>query len=58
MGIEINATHHRSAREGRVYAVATPLHLGRTIATWDVEIADEDGKRVCTARVTCMLKET
>src|SRR3954470_16019053 len=32
VGIEINATHHRSARSGRVTAVATPLHLGRTVA--------------------------
>src|SRR5688500_2618382 len=57
VGVDINATHHRPAREGLVTGVATPLHLGRTTATWDVAITDEDGRRICTARVTCLLRE-
>ncbi|MGH3648198.1 MAG: PaaI family thioesterase [Micromonosporaceae bacterium] len=56
VGIEISATHHRSARAGLVTGVATPLHLGRTLATYHVEITDEDGKAVCTARLTCMIR--
>jgi uncharacterized protein (TIGR00369 family) len=57
VGIEINATHHRSAREGWVTGVATRLHGGRTLATYDIEITDEQGRRVCTSRLTCMLRD-
>ncbi|MBB6626290.1 hotdog fold thioesterase [Nocardioides sp. KIGAM211] len=55
VGIEINATHHRSATTGTVTGVATAIHLGRTMATYDVVITDERGKRVCTSRITCAL---
>ncbi|MER7366165.1 PaaI family thioesterase [Nonomuraea wenchangensis] len=57
MGVEINATHHRSARSGHVTGVATRLHAGRTLATYDIEITDEEGRRVCTSRLTCMLRD-
>ncbi|GAA3727134.1 uncharacterized protein (TIGR00369 family) [Spinactinospora alkalitolerans] len=57
MGIEINATHHRSATSGHVTGVAVPVHLGRTLATWDITITDDNGGRVCTARLTCMLRD-
>ncbi len=57
VGIEINATHHRSATEGRVTAVATPLHLGRTLATFSIAISDEQHRPVCTVRLTCMLRD-
>ncbi|MEV0625742.1 PaaI family thioesterase [Nonomuraea wenchangensis] len=57
VGVEINATHHRSARSGHVTGVATRLHAGRTLATYDIEITDEEGRRVCTSRLTCMLRD-
>lgn len=57
MGIEINATHHRSATSGLVTGVATRIHGGRTLATYDIEIVDEQGRRVCTSRLTCMLRD-
>ncbi|MFG1695620.1 PaaI family thioesterase [Nonomuraea sp. NPDC049309] len=57
VGIEINATHHRSAREGWVTGVATRLHGGRTLATYEIEITDEQGRRLCTSRLTCMLRD-
>jgi 1,4-dihydroxy-2-naphthoyl-CoA hydrolase len=56
VGVEISATHHRAVRAGTVTAVATPLHLGGTVATYEIVITDDDGKRVCTARLTCMLQ--
>jgi uncharacterized protein (TIGR00369 family) len=56
VGIELNATHHRSARSGLVTAVATPLHLGRTLATYEIAITDEDGRKVCTARLSCLIR--
>ena len=55
VGVDINATHHRSATSGTVTGVATPAHLGRTSATYEVVITDERGKRVCTSRITCSL---
>lgn len=57
VGVDINATHHRSARSGVVTGVATPIHLGRTSTCFEVVITDEGGKRVCTARITCALLE-
>src|SRR5688572_22972275 len=55
VGIDINATHHRSATSGTVTGVATAIHLGRTSTSYDVVITDERGKRVCTSRITCAL---
>ena len=57
VGIEINATHHRSATEGYVTGVATPLHLGRTLATYEIVITDDQERRVCTARLTALLRD-
>nr|WP_245623022.1 hotdog fold thioesterase [Spirillospora albida] len=57
VGVEINATHHRSATEGHVTGVATRVHGGRTLATYDIVITDDRGRRVCTARLTCMLRD-
>lgn len=56
-GIEINASHHRPATSATVTGVATPLRRGRTLATYDVVITDEGGRRTCTARVTCLLRD-
>ncbi|MGA8257318.1 MAG: hotdog fold thioesterase [Nocardioides sp.] len=55
VGVDINATHHRSAMSGTVTGVATPIHLGRTMAAYEIVISDERGKRVCTSRITCAL---
>jgi 1,4-dihydroxy-2-naphthoyl-CoA hydrolase len=57
LGIEINATHHRSARTGLVTGVATLVHGGRTMSTFEIVITDEDGKRVCTARLSCLHRD-
>lgn len=55
VGVELSATHHRSARSGLVTGTARALHLGRSLATYEVVVEDEDGRRLCTARLTCML---
>src|ERR1700751_1234719 len=55
-GIEIRATHHRGARDGEVTAVATLAHGGRTLATYDIVITDTAGRRVCTSRLTCLIR--
>ena len=57
VGVDINATHHRSATEGYVTGVATPLHRGRSTATYEIVITDEQDRRVCTARLTCLIRD-
>lgn len=52
VGLEINANHLRSKREGIVRAVATPLHRGRSTHVWSIEIRDEAEKLVCVSRCT------
>ena len=55
VGVDINATHHRSVTEGWVTGTATALQLGRSVASYEVVIIDDADRRVCTARVTCQL---
>ncbi|MGW1067240.1 PaaI family thioesterase [Streptomyces aureus] len=57
VGVDLNCTHHRGVRSGLVTGVATPVHRGRTSATYEIAITGEDGKRVCSARLTCILKD-
>lgn len=57
VGLDINATHHRAARSGRVTGTATALSLGNTLTSYEVVVTDEDGRRVCTARITCLLRD-
>lgn len=56
LGIDINATHHKAVRSGVVTGVATPAQLGRGVASYEVVITDQAGDRVCTARLTCLLR--
>ncbi|MCX4867756.1 hotdog fold thioesterase [Streptomyces sp. NBC_01005] len=58
VGVDLNCTHHRGVRSGLVTGVATPVHRGRSTATYEIAITDEQDKRVCTARLTCMLRDT
>jgi uncharacterized protein (TIGR00369 family) len=55
VGVDINATHHRAATSGTVTGVARPLHVGRTMASFEIVISDERDRRVCTCRITCAL---
>lgn len=58
VGIELSCSHHRSAREGWVTAVATPLSVGRTLVTSQVIVSDDGGRPICTARLTCFLRDS
>jgi 1,4-dihydroxy-2-naphthoyl-CoA hydrolase len=58
VGIEVNATHHKAARDGLVTGVATPLRLGGMIASYEIAVTDESGERICTARLTCALRRS
>ena len=57
LGLELSCTHHRAARSGHVTGVATPIHTGRSTSTFEIVITDEEGKRTCTARLTCILRD-
>ena len=55
VGVDINATHHKSAISGIVTAVATAVSLGRTLCCYQVEITNDKGERTCSARITCLI---
>ncbi|MEU6861885.1 hotdog fold thioesterase [Streptomyces sp. NPDC046876] len=57
VGVDLNCTHHRGVRSGLVTGTATPVHRGRSTATYEIVIADEQGRRVCSARLTCLLRD-
>lgn len=52
VGLEINANHIRSAKEGYVTGTCTPLHTGNSTHVWDIKIYDENEKLVCVSRLT------
>lgn len=55
VGVDINATHHKSATSGLVTGVATAISLGKTLCCYQVEITNDKGERTCTARITCLI---
>lgn len=52
VGLEINANHLRSVKDGYVYGKATPLHVGRSTQVWEIKITDEQDRLVCVSRIT------
>ncbi|MCT9625402.1 hotdog fold thioesterase [Pseudarthrobacter equi] len=57
VGIEVNATHHRSIAKGLVTGTCTAVHLGGTLTTHEIVMTDEQGRRLSTARITNMLRD-
>lgn len=55
VGLDVNATHHRSARSGLVTGVAEAISLGRRVTSHAVTITDENGRLLCTARITNLM---
>ena len=55
VGVDINATHHKSATTGLVTGIATAISLGKTLCSWEIVITNEAGERTCTARITCLI---
>ncbi|MFN2526468.1 MAG: PaaI family thioesterase [Actinomycetota bacterium] len=58
VGTDLNISHLRSRRDGKVVATATPVRRGRTIHVWGVEVADEDGELVAVARCTLAIRSS
>ena len=52
VGVEINANHLKSVKEGWVYGKASPINIGKKIQVWEILITDEANKRVCISRLT------
>ena len=56
VGIEINANHISSPTDGHVYAKAVPVHVGGSTSVWNIDITDDQEKRVCFVRFTALHK--
>jgi 1,4-dihydroxy-2-naphthoyl-CoA hydrolase len=52
VGLEINANHVRSMRDGEVIGTARPLHVGGSTQLWEIKIEDMQGRLVCVSRIT------
>lgn len=57
VGFELSCTHHRGVHEGVVTGTAVPLHVGRTTITTEIVVTDEAGRRTCTARLSCIVRD-
>lgn len=57
VGVDINATHTRSATSGIVTGVCTPIHLGRSVTVHEIAVSDDQGRRCSTIRITNMIKD-
>lgn len=55
VGVDLNVTHIRSVRTGRVTGTATAIHLGRSIATYRVDVVDDEDRLTATGRLTCQM---
>jgi 1,4-dihydroxy-2-naphthoyl-CoA hydrolase len=57
VGLEINANHLRSAKDGFVTGIAKPIHIGRSTHVWDIRIHDDKEKLICISRLTVAIIE-
>lgn len=57
VGLEINANHLKSVREGKVKGIAKPVHLGKSTQVWEIKIFDESEKLCCISRITMAILE-
>jgi len=57
VGVEINANHLRSVKEGYVFATAMPLHIGLSSHVWEIKITDQNEKLICVSRLTVFVKQ-
>ncbi|RWR03515.1 thioesterase [[Pantoea] beijingensis] len=58
VGLEINANHIRSVREGEVRGVCRAIHLGRTHQVWQIDVMDAQNRLCCTSRLTTAVMQT
>jgi uncharacterized protein (TIGR00369 family) len=56
-GVELNINHLRAVREGFVTATGVPVHVGRSLAVWDMKVHDDDGRLVAVSRLTLAIRD-
>lgn len=56
VGLELSCTQHRAATSGVVTGGCTPLHRGRSTASYEIALTDDGGRRTATARLTCLFR--
>jgi uncharacterized protein (TIGR00369 family) len=56
VGVELSVSHHRAVRDGLVHAAATPVHIGRRMATVEISLTDGEDHRVASSRLTCYFR--
>lgn len=52
VGLEINANHLKSVKNGSVRGVTSPIHLGKKTQVWEIKIFNEEGDLTCISRIT------
>lgn len=57
VGIEINANHLRAVSKGVITVEGKPIHTGRTMGVWGINITNDKGKLICTARLTMLIQK-
>ena len=57
VGIEISASHSKSATEGLVTGVATAISLGKTLTVHEIVVSNEKGERCSTIRITNLIRK-
>jgi 1,4-dihydroxy-2-naphthoyl-CoA hydrolase len=57
VGLNLNANHLKSIKDGFVYATAEPIHIGNSTSVWNVEIENENQELVSIVKFTAMHKD-
>lgn len=57
MGLEIHAHHLRPVSEGKITGICKPLHRGRTMHLWQIDMFNNDGKMNCTVRLSVAIRD-
>jgi 1,4-dihydroxy-2-naphthoyl-CoA hydrolase len=52
VGLEVNANHIKSIRQGFVYGVTKPIHIGKKTQVWEIRITADGGDLICVSRIT------
>lgn len=58
VGIQVSVNHLRAVHEGHVTGTGVPVHLGKTVAVWDIRVEDDEGRLVAVGRLTLAIRET
>ena len=57
VGIEVSAQHIKKATEGTVIGTVSPIHIGRTLHIWKIEVNDDQGSMIALCKLTSIVVE-